>query len=148
MYSSSPLSTADRRQRAILRIGAVYDAGFGIPLLLVPVMICNALALPIPGPGMIWLRLDGIFLIVVGAIYWVMSQDPARYLGIMTVILTGKTVSVVFYLLYVFARHESRTFLLFAALDVVMFALHVWALGPGGFARVRAALRPAEIATT
>jgi len=142
----SALTTADRRQRMILRIGAIYDAGFGVPLLFVPAMICTALALPLPGAGMIWLRLDGIFLVVVGSIYWIMSQNPARYLGIMAVILGGKVASIAFYCIYVIARHESKTFLLFAALDAVMFGLHVWALGPGGLARIRESMRPAESA--
>jgi hypothetical protein len=144
-HPHSATALADRRQRLILRIGAVYDAGFGVPVLLAPALLTNLLSLPLPTVGGIWLRLDGIFLIVVGTIYWIMSQDPARYLGILAVILAGKIGSIIFYLYYVLVLHDSNMFLLFAALDAVMFALHAWALGPGGFARVREAMRPVPI---
>lgn len=148
MYTPEPLTVAERRQRTILRVGAVYDAGFGVPLLFIPAIIMNALALPLPDVGRIWLQLDGIFLIVVGLIYWIMSQDPGRYLGIMAVILAGKAGSISFYVAFVVIQHVSKTFLLFAALDAVMFALHWWALGPGGIARINAAMRAApDVAT-
>ncbi len=144
MSYPSVITPIDHRQRVLLRIGALYDGGFGVPLLIIPAMMTSLLALPMPNPGEIWLRLDGIFLIVVALIYLVMAQDPARYLGIMPVILLGKAGSVVFYVSYVMIGHESRTFLIFAALDFVMFWLHLWALGPNGLDRIKAALRPAE----
>lgn len=144
MAYPSVLSPLDHRQRVLLRIGAAYDGGFGIPLLCIPAATTALLSLPMPVPGEIWLRLDGIFLIVVALIYLVMSQDPARYLGIIPVVLLGKAGSVVFYVSYVMFGHQSRAFLIFAALDFVMFWLHLWALGPNGYDRVRAALRPAQ----
>mgnify|MGYP006153376195 CR=1 FL=1 len=85
-------------------------------------------------------RLDGIFLIIVALIYLVMSQNPARYLGIIPVILLGKAASVIFYSAYVFLGGQSKSFLIFAGLDFIMFWLHLWALGPNGLARIRAAL--------
>jgi hypothetical protein len=135
----------DHRQRILLRIGAAYDGGFGVPMLCTPVFATGLLSLPMPDPGAIWLRLDGIFLIVVALIYLAMSQNPARYLGIMPVILLGKAGSVVFYSVYVFAAGAAPMFLLFVLLDFIMFWLHLWALGPGGFARIKAALQPAQM---
>jgi hypothetical protein len=141
------LSTSNHRQRIVLRVGAVYDAGFGVPMLAVPAMATELLKLPAPDPQVIWIRLLGICLISLGLIYYVMSRNPERYLGIIPVILLGKAASVVFYLTYVFAYGASRTFILFAVLDVIMFSLHVWALGPGGSARVREALKVAPLAS-
>lgn len=141
------LSPSNHRQRIVLRIGAIYDAGFGVPMLVVPAMATELLQLPSPDPEGIWIRLLGICLISLGLIYYVMSQNPERYLGIIPVILLGKAGSVVFYLTYVFCFGASRTFILFAVLDVIMFCLHVWALGPGGFARVREALKPEPLAS-
>ena len=134
----------DHRQRILLRIGAVYDGGMGVPLLFLPAATTKLFALPMPVPGEIWLRLDGIFLIIVALIYLVMSQNPARYLGIIPVILLGKAASVIFYSAYVFLGGQSKSFLIFAGLDFIMFFLHLWALGPNGMARVRAALQPAR----
>jgi hypothetical protein len=145
MTTPAAIALANRRQRAILRIGSVYDGGFGVALFLMPATITSMLALPDPDVGGIWLRLDGIFLMVLCAVYWIMSQDPQRYLGIMAMILPAKLLSIVFYLTYVFAFQASKTFCLFAVLDAVMFSLHWWALGPGGIARIRDALKPAAL---
>lgn len=141
-----PLTAADRRQRTILRIGSIYDGGFGVPILLIPATLAGMLNLPLPDVGMIWLRLDGIFLIILGIIYWIMSGNPSRYLAIVGVILLGKVASIIFYLTFVFAFGQSKTFIGFAALDAVMFGLHYWALGPGGLGRIKAAMQPAPLA--
>lgn len=140
-----PLTAADRRQRTILRIGAIYDGGFGVPILLIPATLAGMLNLPLPDVGMIWLRLDGIFLIILGIIYWIMSGNPSRYLAIVGVILLGKVSSIIFYLTFVFAFGQSKTFIGFAFLDAVMFGLHYWALGPNGLGRIKAALQPAPL---
>ena len=137
---------SDQRQRTILRIGTVYDAGFGLPLLTVPALLTSLLNLPMPAVGVIWMRLLGVCLVILGIIYWIMSGDPQRYLALVGVILLGKAFSIVFYLTYVFVFHESTTFVLFAVLDAIMFALHWWALGPGGVGRIRAAMQPVQIA--
>ena len=147
MSYPSVMTAWNHRQRVLLRIGAAYDGGMGVPLLFLPAATTKLFALPMPVPGEIWLRLDGIFLIIVALIYLVMSQDPARYLGIIPVVLLGKAASVVFYCTYVFLGGQSRSFLIFAGLDFVMFFLHLWAIGPNGWARVKAALQPAQSAT-
>lgn len=140
------LTAVDRRQRLILRIGAIYDAGFGIPILLAPAPLFSLMNIPLPSDtGRIWLALCGIFLIILGIIYWIMSGDPSRYLALVGVILLGKVGSIAFYLTYVLAFGQSRTFLLFAALDAVMFALHLWGLGPNGVDRVKKALQPLPV---
>lgn len=141
------ISQSNHRQRIVLRIGAVYDAGFGILMLAVPVFATGMLRVPMPDPGGIWIRLLGICLISLGLIYWIMSRNPERYLGIVAVILFGKAVSVAFYTIGVFAYDQARMFLLFALLDVIMFVLHSWALGPGGWGRIREAMQPARIAS-
>jgi hypothetical protein len=145
VITPAELARSNHRQRAVLRLGAVYDASFGVALLLVPALLTGMMALPMPDVGAIWIRLDGIFLVVVGSIYWIMSQDPARYLGIMAMIFIAKAASIVFYVVNVYAFDQSRTFLLFAFLDAVMFALHRWALGPEWISRIRESLRPAAL---
>jgi hypothetical protein len=145
MTSPAVLARSNKRQRTVLRVGGVYDASFGVALLVAPAFLTGLMALPMPTIGAIWIRLDGIFLIVVGMIYWVMAQDPARYLGIMAMIFTAKAGSIIFYLTYVFAFGESKTFILFAVLDAMMFALHRWAIGPEWISRIMEALKPAQL---
>ena len=143
MISPADLARSNRRQRTVLRVGSVYDASFGVALLVAPALLTGMMALPMPDVGGIWIRLDGIFLIVVGMIYWIMSQDPARHLGIMAMIFIAKLGSIVFYLVNVFGFDASRTFILFAVLDAMMCGLHWWAIGPNCVPRIREALRPA-----
>jgi hypothetical protein len=147
MPEQTTLTEYDRRQRTILRIGAIYDAGFGVPIFFAPNFLFNILRIPQVSPdGQVWLALDGIFLIILGVIYWIMSGNPSRYLALIGVILLGKVASIAFYLTCVFVYGQPRTFLLFAALDAVMAALHFWALGPNGVDRIKAALQPLPVA--
>ena len=141
------LSVWDARQRVILYVGAVYAGSFGVLMLFVPAWATGLLGLPFPDPGTIWLRLDGIFLLVMAMIYLVTARDPARYLGNVGVALIGKAASIVFYFAYVFIGHESKVFIVFAVADIVMFYLHYWALGPRGLKRFKSALQPARPVT-
>ncbi len=137
------LSKWDARQRVLLYIGAAYDGGFGIPLLFIPAWTTGMLNVEMPDVGVLWIRLDGIFLIVMALIYLVTARDPARYLGNVGIALFGKVVSVVFYSTYVFALGASKTWLVIAIADAVLGYLHYWALGPQGLKRIRASLTPA-----
>lgn len=137
------LSRWGRRQRAILHIGVVYDGGFGIPMFFFPVWSTGLLGLPQPGVPM-WLRLDGIFLIIMALIYIVTARDPERYLGNVLVAIFGKVVSVLFYMTYVLFFEGAIFLAVLSFLDAVMCALHIWAIGPDKGAKIRAALEPAR----
>jgi hypothetical protein len=125
--------------------GSLYDGSFGVAMLLFPRAACALFGLPFPTVGEIWLRLDGIFLLVMAALYVLTARDPARYLGIVAVCLAGKLVSIAFYCTYVFALGEAKIFLMFAALDFVFLCGHAWALGPNGGQRLIDAFRPARL---
>jgi hypothetical protein len=134
-----------RRQRGWMLAGAVYDGSFGVLMLAIPRQACAVFGLPFPVVGEIWLRLDGIFLLVMASLYILTARDPARYLGIVAICIAGKVVSIVFYSVYVLAFGAEKIFLMFAALDLVFLAGHVWALGPDGAQRLRDAFRPARL---
>ena len=137
------LSRGGRRQRTILHIGVVYDGGFGIPMFFFPVWSTGLLGLPQPEVP-IWLRLDGIFLIVMALIYVVTARDPERYLGNVLVAIFGKIVSVFFYMSYVLFFQGAIFLAVLAFLDAVMCCLHIWAIGPDKGDKIRAALQPAR----
>ena len=137
----------DRRQALLLRIGAFYDSFFGIPLFFAPIATTQLFGLIVPpdGIGTLWLRLDGVFLIIVSMFYLVTALDPSRYLGNVIVCVIGKIWSVAFYSIYVFMFGAPVQFMFFAILDFIFFFLHIWALGPDRWHRVKAAFRPADL---
>jgi hypothetical protein len=135
----------DRRQRGWMLAGSLYDGSFGVLMLAIPKAACALFGLPYPVIGEIWLRLDGIFLLVMAALYVLTARDPGRYLGIVAVCLAGKVVSIAFYCTYVFGFGEAKIFLMFAALDFVFLCGHAWALGPNGGQRLIDAFRPARL---
>lgn len=141
---NSVLSRWDRRQRYLLYFGALYDGGFGVPVFLFPIWSIQLLGLPEPGAPPIWLRLNGIFLIVVALIYIVSARDPQRYLGNVLVAIFGKVVSVIFYVCYWVTLEGGDFLLVLAVLDAIVGVLHTWFIGPNRRAKVRAALRPAR----
>lgn len=137
----------DRRQRHLLWFGAAYDSAFGVPLFLAPIVTTRLFGLIVPptGDGTLWLRLDGIFLVIVSLFYLVTARDPSRYLGNVVVCLIGKIWSVGFYLNFVMAEGAPKTFLFFAVLDAIMFLLHLQAIGPNRWQRIREAFRAADL---
>jgi hypothetical protein len=88
----------------------------------------------------VYVRLVGVLLIVVGMFYLVTSIDPARYMANVAVAILGRTLGPVFYLWYLFARHGEPIFWGLVALNLAFAAAHTWALGPGRWARLGAAL--------
>lgn len=132
----------NRWQRFFLLIGAFYDSFFGVTLYFAPYWTTTFFHLIVPPPGekVLWLLLDGIFLIIMGMLYVVAARDPARYMGIVLVCVVGKIWSVGFYVYHVW-HGAPPMYLSFAGLDFVFFFLHIWALGPDRKARVKDALK-------
>lgn len=137
----------DLRQRHLLWFGAFYDSFFGIPLYFAPIATTKLFGLIVPpeGDGTLWLRLDGIFLVIVSLFYLVTARDPSRYLANVIVCLIGKIWSVGFYSYFIFVEGAPKQFLFFTILDAIMFVLHLQALGPDRGARVRAAFHFADL---
>jgi hypothetical protein len=136
-----------RWQRRFLLFGAFYDAMFGVLLYFFPIYATTFFHLIVPpdGVGDLWLRLDGIFLIIVPLFYLLAAADPSRYLGIVVVCVFGKVWSVGFYVRYVFWLGAPPMYLTYAILDIIFFFLHIWALGPDRMRRVRNSLTSADL---
>ncbi len=137
----------DRWQRFFLRIGAFYDGFFGVLLYLAPVwttVFFRLIKAP-EGVADLWIRLDGIFLIIVALFYLLAARDPSRYLGIALICIVGKIWSVAFYSYYCFVLHAPLPFMIFAGLDFIFFFLHIWALGPDRKRRVMDAIKGVDL---
>ena len=122
-----------------LTLGAVADWAFGIPLLLFPKVLISMLGLPAVEND-VYVRLVGVLLIVVGMFYLATSIDPERYMANVAAAIIGRTLGPVFYLWYLFASHGEPIFWGLVALNLAFAAAHTWALGPGRWARLGAAI--------
>lgn len=137
----------DRWQRRFLSIGALYDGFFGVLVFFAPIWTATFFHLiaPEPGADSIWLRLDGVFLIIMALLYLLAARDPNRYMGIVLVCIVGKIWSVGFYSYYCYVLDAPKPFMIFAGLDFVFFFLHIWALGPDRWRRSTAAIVKANL---
>ncbi|MDQ3417750.1 MAG: hypothetical protein M3541_03050 [Acidobacteriota bacterium] len=113
---------------AVAAVSGLYDIVVGALLLSVPGTLASAFGVPAASPR-IFSDLNGLFLIAVGAGYYLPWRQPERYRGYMWVMGpmlkgAGATLFVVDYLL----RGSPASFLLFAASDGVLALVTLYAL--------------------
>lgn len=130
----------DRWQRRFLVLGALIDSSVGFLLYAFPRQttgLFRLITLPADNSQM-WVQLVGLTLMTMACVYLYGALDPTRT-GIVVIGAAGRLWAVGFYLFYVFALDAPKMYLVFTALDSVMFLLHVWALGPDRWSRVKSA---------
>lgn len=114
--------------RLIAAISGIYDAAVGLFLLLAADRLASLFGVP-PAQPRVFSDLNAIFLLAVGAGYYVPWRDPrgARwYLWVMGPGLKG--AGALTFLIDYFVRHSPASFLLFAFSDGFLALLTLWAL--------------------
>jgi hypothetical protein len=114
--------------RLVAAVSGLYDAVVGALLLCAAGWLSARFGVP-PATPPIFSDLNGLFLLAVGAGYYLPWRDPARhrgYMWIMGPLLKGAGAAA-FVLDYYF-RGSPRSFLLFAASDATLALLTLWAL--------------------
>jgi hypothetical protein len=109
-------------------VSGLYDSVVGALLLLAPESLAATFGVP-PATPPIFSDLNGLFLLAVGAGYFMPWREPARYRGYMWVMgpcLKGAGAAA-FLLDYAF-RESPPSFLVFAASDGALAAVTLWAL--------------------
>jgi hypothetical protein len=112
----------------IAAISGLYDGVVGALLLCVPAWLAATFGVP-PANPRIFSDLNGLFLLAVGAGYYLPWRQPDEYRGYLWVMgpcLKGAGAAV--FLLDYSLRDSPRSFLLFAASDGVLAALTLYAL--------------------
>jgi hypothetical protein len=112
----------------IAGLSGLYDLIVGAFLLLAPDSLASLFGVP-PANPRIFSDLNGLFLLAVGAGYYLPWRDPMRYRGylwIMGPLLKGGG-ALAFVLDYAF-RGSPASFLLFAASDGALALLTLWGL--------------------
>ena len=113
---------------AVAAISGLYDSVVGAFLLLTPGLLASLFSVP-PAEPRIFSDLNGLFLLAVGAGYYLPWRDPDRYRGYMWVmgpLLKGGGAAI--FLLDYFLRGSPAAFLLFAASDGTLAVLTLYAL--------------------
>jgi hypothetical protein len=113
---------------AVAAVSGLYDFIVGALLLSVPGLLASAFGVP-PAHPRIFSDLNGLFLLAVGAGYYLPWREPERYRGYMWVmgpLLKGAGAALFIgdYLL----RGSPQSFLLFAASDGALALLTLYAL--------------------
>ena len=112
----------------VAALSGLYDLIVGAFLLLAADALASLFGVP-PANPRIFSDLNGLFLMAVGAGYYLPWRDPMRYRGYMWIMgpLLKGAGAIAFLLDYAF-RGSPPSFLLFAASDGSLALLTLWAL--------------------
>ncbi len=126
------MATPHRRELGpvslIALVSFIYDVSIGVVLLVGRDWLARTFGVPSPQPP-IFLELNAVFLLAVGAGYLLPYAEPERYRGYLWVM--GPFLKGGGALAFVadhYAHGSPRAFLLFAASDALVALLTVWAL--------------------
>ena len=114
--------------KPVAAISGLYDSVVGALLLCASAWLASAFGVT-PAHPRIFSDLNGIFLLAVGAGYYLPWRDPERHRGYMWVMGVGlKGAGAVAFLLDHWFRGSPDSFLLFAASDGTLALLTFYAL--------------------
>ena len=117
------LSFEFRILRMTMLVGAIYDLVFGVPILLFPARLAPLINLAMPKEE-IYLRLCGVFLIMVAFFYYLAFRDLERYLGNVAVAIVGRGLGAFFFFIFYFFLHYPKTFFLLGLVDLTFAVIH------------------------
>ena len=122
------------RIKTIAAASGIYDALIGAMMLAGRPLMARIFAVALPQPP-IHADLNGLFLVAVGAGYYLPWRNPSQYRGYLWVMGPFlKGAGAVAFLLDYFLRGSPSSFLLFAASDGTLAVVTLYALlsGRGG----------------
>lgn len=128
--------------RAIAALSGVYDVLLGLVMLAGRPMLAALFGVAEPAPP-IHADLNGLFLVAIGAGYWLPWRDPQRYRGYLWVMGPGmKGAGALLFVADHVLRGSPLPYLLFAATDGTLALLTLWALTSRSAATARTAGSP------
>ena len=102
--------------------GAAYDWAFAVGILAFPELSARMLGLVVPADP-VYLSLNGIFLLLLGALYLVAARDPERHQGIVAVAAAGRFAGALF-LAKAWAAGRPAAFLWLGVGDLAFAVVH------------------------
>jgi len=110
--------------------GAAYDLCFAVAILLFTVPAAAVLGLAVPQDP-VYLKLNGIFLLLLAALYSLPALAPKRYSGVVVLAVAGRALGFLFFTWIWFGGGE-KVFLLLGTADLMFSLLHgflLWRTG-------------------
>jgi hypothetical protein len=117
--------TTDPRWAWVARsmlLAAAYDVVFAVAILFFTAPAARLLDLALPD-DLVYLRFNGVFLLMLAGMYLLPASQPQRYRGIVSVAVLGRFLGFV-YLGQVWASGGSPTFAALALADLLFAVVH------------------------
>jgi hypothetical protein len=105
-----------------MALGAAYDAAFAAGILVFTRPAAALLRLDVPADP-VYLRLDGVLLLLLAGLYLLPAVDPVRYRGVVAVASAGRFLGFV-YLSWAWLQGRPPAFLGLALLDLAFALAH------------------------
>lgn len=102
--------------------GAFYDFAFAAAILAFTHPAASLLGLDVPADA-VYLHLNGVFLILLGAIYLLAARRPERYQGVVAVAAAGRALGFVYFML-AWSAGRPPAFLVLALGDLAFAVVH------------------------
>lgn len=103
-------------------VGALYDFVFAVAILAFTEPAAALLGLGVPGEA-VYLHLNGVFLLLLGATYLLAAFAPERYQGVVAVAAAGRALGGAFFVI-AWAAGRPPVFLGLALGDLAFAAVH------------------------
>lgn len=114
-------------QRIVFLCGAVYDLVFALIILFAPVPVFSFLGIAYPSPA-VYLKLCGIFLIMIGWLYGCYAMNPGKYTVMIPVAIFGRSAGFILFVGGTLWWHLEWFFLLLGLIDGLFAFLHGFAM--------------------
>lgn len=104
-------------------LGAIYDLFFGLFILFLPVVLAKIIKLNMPAEQ-VYLRLDGLFLVIIGAFYYLFWMDSVRFKEVVFLAIAARISGFLFFVSAWLFFAYPVTFLLLGIGDGFWAVLH------------------------
>jgi len=111
-----------KRVAQSMLLASVYDFAFALAILFFTAPAAGLLKLELPD-DLVYLRFNGVFLLMLGGMYLLPAFQPRRYRGVVTIAAIGRFAGFV-YLGWVWAAGGAPTFAALALADLFFSVLH------------------------
>src|SRR5258705_13496013 len=102
----------------VLAIGAAYDLGFGVAILAFTRPAASVLGLQVPSAP-VYLYLNGIFLMLLAAVYAAAAREPERYRAVAPISAGGRLLGFAFFV-WAWVQGRPAAFAALGVLDLLL----------------------------
>ena len=140
MGDARTVPRAWRRLGVSFAVGALWDAAWGLAILLAARPAAEVMGLALP-PDPTYLRLNGIFLLMLAGVYALAARDAQRYAGVVPIAIVGRAAGFLA-MTVAWAQGAGGVFLWLAYADLLLAAIQGWLWLDAGWSTASVSWRP------